>query len=73
MRPRLRLFTGEDDGFTAVEEPKVSMSFGELSRIMRDAGLYDRTWLNDFEDDSVQVPEDLYEVLNSYWRMRPGA
>lgn len=73
MRPRLRLFTGEEDGFAAVADPTVSMSFGELCRIMRDAGLFERTWLTDFEHDQVQVPEDLYEVLTSYWRMRPGA
>lgn len=73
MRPRLRLFTGENEGFTAVAEPSVAMSFGELIRIMRDAGQFERTWLSDFEDDQVQVPEDLYEVLTSYWRLRPGA
>lgn len=73
MRPRLRLFTGENEGFTAVAEPSVTMSFGELIRIMRDAGQFERTWLSDFEDDQVQVPEDLYEVLTSYWRLRPGA
>lgn len=73
MRPRLRLFTGDDDGYTALAEPTVSMTFGELLRIMRDAGRFDRTWLYDFEDDQVQVPEDLYEVLTSYRRLRPGA
>ena len=73
MRPRLRLFNGEDDGFTAVADSTVSMTFGELSRIMRDAGLFERTWLTDFEDEQVQVPEDLYEVLTSYWQLRPGA
>ena len=73
MRPRLRLFTGDDDGYTAVAAPTVSMRFGELSRIMRDAGVFERTWLSDFENDPVEVPEDLYEVLCTYWRMRPGA
>jgi hypothetical protein len=75
MRPRLRLFTVDDDaeGGTALAEPTVSISFGEFSRIVSDARRFDRTFLSDFEDDTVQVPEDLYEVLTAYWRLRPGA
>ena len=74
MRPRLRLYTGDDDaGETALAAPTVSISFGEFSRIIADARRFDRTFLSDFEDDTVQVPEDLYEVLTAYWRLRPGA
>ena len=73
MRPRLRIFHGEDEGGLAVESPRVSISFGELSRIVADARWCDRTWLSDFEDDQVDLPEDLYDVLTAYRRLRPGA
>ena len=73
MRPRLRLYTGDDDGGTIVAEPTISISFGEFSRIIADARRFDRTFLSDFESDEIQVPEDLFEVLTAYWRLRPGA
>lgn len=72
MRPRLRLFTGEDD--VALEpEPTISMTMGEFSRILSDACRYDSTWLRDFQFDEVRVSEDLHEVLTTYWHLRPGA
>lgn len=73
MRPRLRLYTGDDDGGVAVESPTVPISFGDFTRIVADAGQFERTWLSDFHDDEIRVPEDLYEVLTAYWRLRPGA
>lgn len=73
MRPKLRLYTGEDDGGVALESPTVPMTFGDFMRIVAEAGRFDRTFLSDFRDDEIQVPEDLYEVLTAYWRLRPGA
>jgi len=70
MRHRLRVFTG-----TALEQeaPTVPVSFGEFRRIVLDAQRMQRTWLRDFDDDTVQVPEDLLEVLTAYRTMLPGA
>jgi hypothetical protein len=71
MRHRLRVFNG-----TALEEeetPTVSISFGEFRRIVVDAQRLQRTWLRDFDGDTVQVPEDLLEVLTAYRTMLPGA
>lgn len=74
MRPKLRLFTGEeDDGGVALDTATVPMNFGDFTRIVAEAGRFDRTWLTDFHQDEIQVPEDLYEVLTAYWRMRTGA
>jgi len=73
MRPKLRLFTGDEDGGVALETPTVPMNFGDFTRLVADAGRFERTWLSDFHDDDIQVPEDLYEVLTAYRRMRPGA
>jgi len=72
MRPRLRLYTG-DDSPAAFPESTVTISFGELARIVADASRFRRTWLSDFEGDNVVIPEDLYEVLTAYWQLRPGA
>lgn len=72
MRPRLRLYTG-DDSSPSVADPPVSMRLGEITRILSDAIHWDRTWLQDFEDDQVQVSADLYEVLTYYSHMRPSA
>jgi hypothetical protein len=71
MRPKLRLFTGDD-----VEpdvQPIMTITFGELMTIIDEASRTQRTWLRDFSEDGVQIPEDLYEVLTEYHRLRPGA
>lgn len=72
MRQRLRLYTGDDQA-TAVAEPEVSVTLGEISRILADAERSNRAWLRDFADDRIQISADLYEVLSTYWRLRPGA
>ena len=72
MRQRLRLFTGEEQVAT-VAEPEVSISLGRLARILGDAVRTNRAWVRDFEDDQIQISADLYEVLSTYWNMRPGA
>ncbi len=72
MRPRLRLFTGETET-SAVAEPPVNVRLGEITSILADAVSSDRTWLSDFENDEVQVSADLYEVLSTYWHLRPSA
>lgn len=74
MRPKLRLFTGDDDATTmTAPEPQVSVKLGDITHILADAYRGERTWLMDFEDDTVQVSQDLYEVLSAYWRLRPCA
>lgn len=74
MRPRLRLFTGEDlDDAPSTTDEQVSVRFGEIRRALADAVRWDRTWLRDFEDDQVSVSSDLYEVIASFTRLRPSA
>ena len=71
MRPRLRLF----DGDHADEAPPrtVTVPLSELIETLRHAVRHDRTWLDDFENEDVQISEDLYEVLTLYVALRPGA
>ncbi|MFV0445190.1 MAG: hypothetical protein ACK5Q5_16560 [Planctomycetaceae bacterium] len=73
MRPRLKLFCGEEDGGLAMEPSRVSMKFSDFFQVVAEATRYKRTWLQDFAEDDVQIPEDLYEVLSAYWTLRPGA
>ena len=72
MRPRLRLYTGEDDGSTALT-PQLTVRLGDITRILADAAGQTRTWVNDFEDDEIRVSTDLYEVISSYSHLRPSA
>lgn len=53
--------------------PTMTITLGELIQILDDASRARCTWLRDFSDDGVQIPEDLYEVLTEYTRLRPGA
>ncbi|HEV8066706.1 MAG TPA: hypothetical protein VGP76_03150 [Planctomycetaceae bacterium] len=73
MRPRLRLFTGEDQDDSPDVQAQVNMRFGEITRALVEAVRWDRTWLRDFEDDEVRVSSDLYEVISSFTRLRPSA
>ena len=74
MRPRLRLFVGEKaPEVTIFPEPEVSMKLGELTRILADAIIWDRSWIADFAEDDVKISADLFEVLSTYSQMRPSA
>ncbi|MFN8707828.1 MAG: hypothetical protein ACK50J_14215 [Planctomyces sp.] len=74
MRPRLRLFVGADEQqATAAAEPEVSIRLEELTRILADAIIWDRSWIHDFGDDEVRISSDLFEVLSAYSQMRPSA
>ena len=70
MRDRLRLVTG---GETVATAEQVTIKLRDISRALRDASRWNRTWLDDFADDEVQVSSDLYEILSAYIQMRPGA
>jgi hypothetical protein len=72
MRPRLRLFTGDDEVST-LPNPAVSVRLGEIVYALSDAVQSNRSWVNDFENDEIQIPADLYDVLSSYMHLRPGA
>lgn len=74
MRPRLRLFVGADEQESlSFPEPEVSIKLGELTRILADAIIWDRTWISDFADDDIRISSDLFEVLSSYAHLRPTA
>ncbi len=73
MRPRLRLFNGQNEPEVTMAEPEVTMRLEELTRILADAIIWDRTWIQDFADDEIRISSDLYEVLMAYKQMKPSA
>ena len=59
---------------TAASPDTVSLSLGEVLPLLADAVASNRTWLTDFEDDSVTISAALYDVLQAYRHFRrPGA
>lgn len=72
MRPRLKLFTGEDEPSRTAEQ-QVSVPLSEVSNLLVDAAMWDRTWLLDFRDEQIKISADLYEVLTAYSNLRPSA
>ena len=78
--PRLRVYFGPDSGCgirtVARDEPAeatVSVPLGEVLPLLADAVQSRRTWLKDFEEDSINISADLYEVLLAYQHFRPSA
>lgn len=71
MRPRLRLYNGEQPPHP--EPPPVTVRLGDVTQILRDAVSEDRTWLQDFDEEEIQISPDLYEVLCAYWQLRTSA
>ena len=72
MRPRLRIFRG-DDAIAAPNAPEVTIQLEELLRILEDGLRWERSWLRDFASDEVRVSADLYDVITAYGDMRPSA
>jgi hypothetical protein len=80
MRPSLRLYTGDSEATTSLAdtnlvmaEPEVTVPLGQICQILADAVKTRRAWLKDFADDRVQISADLYDVLSTYWNLRPSA
>ena len=73
MRHRLRLYTGDDCDILPLRQQTMSVRLADVTRALTDAAHSERSWLSDFADDEIRVSADLYEVINAYIEMRPGA
>jgi len=51
----------------------VSVSTADVLPLLLDAALTNRAWLEDFADDTMDIPRDLYEVLLAYRQYRQAA
>ena len=72
---RLRIYHGPDEASTVVEPTpdlprNVTVPLGEVFPLLADAVRGDRAWLDDFADDEIQIPSDLYDVLMAYRHFR---
>ena len=72
MHHRLKMFLGEAPRDSA-PAPGITVTLREISGVLADAVSARRTWLQDFADDPIQIPNDLYDVLVAYRRLRKSA
>lgn len=72
MHHRLKAFLGESST-NATPTPGMTVTLREISGILTDAVNSRRTWLQDFADDPIQIPNDLYDVLVAYRRLGKSA
>ncbi len=54
-------------------EKRVSVRLAELLPVLMEASSSNRMWLQDFDDDLVEIPQDLYDVALAYRAMRRAA
>ena len=57
----------------ACQASRVTVSTGDVLPLLVDAALTNRAWLDDFADDTLDIPQDLYEVLLAYRNYRQRA
>jgi hypothetical protein len=48
---------------------RVTVALGELVPLLLHASQSRRAWLSDFSDESLEISQDLYEVLLAYERL----
>ncbi|WP_231612467.1 hypothetical protein [Novipirellula galeiformis] len=61
----------ELDRITGVAAPKtVDVSLKHIVPLLIDAERNNRMWISDFEEDTVRIDADLYDVLLAYQQFR---
>lgn len=48
------------------EAPRITVSAGDILPLLVHAAQSNRSWLEDFREDQLEIPQDLYEVLLAY-------
>lgn len=74
---RLRIFHGPHGGLDVEDVPArantVTVPLGDILPILADAVLDRRAWVQDFLNDEITIPTDLYEVILAYDHYRRPA
>ncbi len=65
--------TSDETAFAYCEPQNVSVRAIDLLPLLVDAALTNRAWLEDFAEDNIMIPQDLYEVLLAYRQYRRSA
>ena len=73
MAARLKVYNAFDDDTAYAPEPSVRIRLGDLLPLVAMADKRNFLWLKDFLDDEVAVTDDLYDVLQNFRAVRPGA
>ena len=61
-----RSVSARESSFPAPLERRMTVRLGQIFPALIDALANGRTFLNDFDDEPIEVSEDLYEVLLAY-------
>jgi hypothetical protein len=72
MRNRLRIFPA-DESVQSHAPTKITVKLGEILEPLAEALQSRRTFIEDFSDDEVRIPADLYEALKASVSMRKSA
>ena len=72
MRNRLRIFQA-DESVQSHAPANVTLRLGEILEPLAEAFNSRRSFIEDFADDDVQIPADLYEALMASISMRKSA
>jgi hypothetical protein len=72
MRNRLRIFPA-DESVQSHAPATVTLKLGEILKPLAEAYHSQRTFIEDFADDEVQVSSDLYEALMASIFMQKSA
>jgi hypothetical protein len=73
MTPRLKVYDALDTENEYAPEPNVRVRLGDLLPLVAMADRHKFIWLKDFLDDEVAISDDLYNVLQNFRAVRPGA
>lgn len=79
-KSRLRLYCGPVEDASAIDldetssrSSEVRVPLGEILPVLVEAVRSGRVWVEDFADDEVAIPSDLYEVILAYQHYRRPA
>lgn len=66
--PHLRVFNNDaaDSSQPACAAPLVPVSLSDVLPLLLHAAHTQRMWLDDFADETLEISQDLYEVLLAY-------
>ena len=73
MATRLKLYHPPEEEQPPAAEPDVRVRLGDLLPLVAMAQRMNFIWLKDFLDDEVAVTDDLYDVIQNFRAVRPGA
>lgn len=72
MRNRLRIFPA-DESVQSQEPPTVTLKLGEVLEPLVEACHSQRAFIEDFAQDEIRIPADLYEALMASISVRKSA